>query len=195
MKSYQDAFLPEKRFPGPSLLATGYYNAATAAFTVLNNIGGDLSDGHENFRAGLARLELDAPNGKITPDQNRQAIGTNFVTEVVEGSDGNLVNKLVKIILNVNQTLGIDEATFGRSGPRVARFRSARSTCDLSPGGAPRSRGRPQSSVAARRRRPGLSALRGSPRRPAPMAAIDPGMPPSWGAPQWRSSASPTRSW
>ncbi len=116
VKSYQDAFPPEKRFPGPSLLATGYYNAATAAFTVLNNIGGDLSDGHANFRAGLTKLELDAPNGKITLDQNRQAIGTNFVTEVVEGPDGNLVNKLVKIIPNVNQTLGIDEADFRKIG-------------------------------------------------------------------------------
>ena len=46
MKAYQDAFPPDKRFPSPSLLATGYHNAATAAFTVLNDIGGDLSDGH-----------------------------------------------------------------------------------------------------------------------------------------------------
>ena len=84
VKAYQDAFPPEKRFPGPSLLATGYYNAATAAFTVLNDIKGDLSDGHKAFRAGLTKLVLDAPNGQIKLDQNRQAIGTNFVTEVVE---------------------------------------------------------------------------------------------------------------
>ncbi len=115
VKAYQDAFPPEKRFPGPSLLATGYYNAATAAFTVLNDIKGDLSDGHKKFRAGLAKLVLDAPNGQIKLDQNRQAIGTNFVTEVVEDG-GNLVNKLVKIIPNVNQTLGIDAAKFAKIG-------------------------------------------------------------------------------
>jgi hypothetical protein len=42
------------------------------------------SDGHKKLREGLAKLELDAPNGKIKLDANRQAIGTNFITEVVE---------------------------------------------------------------------------------------------------------------
>jgi ABC-type branched-subunit amino acid transport system substrate-binding protein len=87
VKAYQDAFPPEKRFPVPSLLGTGYYNATTAAFTVLNNIGGDLSDGHKKFRAGLTALVLDAPNGEIKLDGNRQAIGTNFVTEVVKDKE------------------------------------------------------------------------------------------------------------
>ena len=112
VKAYQDAFPPDKRFPSPSLLATGYYNATTAAFTVLNDIGGDLSDGHKKFRAGLTALELDAPNGKIKLDGNRQAIGTNFVTEVVKDDKGNLVNQLVKIVPNVNQTLGMDPSVF-----------------------------------------------------------------------------------
>jgi len=75
-----------------------------------------LSDGHKAFRGCLASLELDAPNGKITLDDNRQAIGTNFVTEVVELDDGTLANKLVKIIPNVNQTLGIDPAAFAEIG-------------------------------------------------------------------------------
>ena len=116
VKAYQDAFEPDKRFPSPSLLATGYHNAATAAFTVLDAIGGDLSDGHENFRAGLAALELDAPNGMIRLDGNRQAIGTNFVTEVGEDANGNLVNNLVRTVADVPQTLGIDPAVFASIG-------------------------------------------------------------------------------
>jgi ABC-type branched-subunit amino acid transport system substrate-binding protein len=116
VNSYVDAFPPEKRFPGPSLLATGYYNAASAAFSVLNDIGGDLSDGHARFRAGLKNLVLDAPNGKIKLDGNRQAIGTNFVTEVVKDDKGNLVNKLIKIVPNVNQTMGVDPAVFKKIG-------------------------------------------------------------------------------
>jgi branched-chain amino acid transport system substrate-binding protein len=116
VKAYQDAFPPEKRFPSPSLLATGYYNAATAAFTCLNTIGGDLSDGHAKFRACLSGLELDAPNGKIKLDANRQAIGANFVSEVVELPDGNLATKLVKKIEGVNQTLGQDVETFKKLG-------------------------------------------------------------------------------
>lgn len=115
VKAYQDAFPPEKRFPSPSLLATGYYNAFNAMKTCMDQIKGELGDGHKGLRQCLATLELDAPNGKITLDSNRQAIGTNFVTEVVE-EDGNLVNKLVKIVPNVNQTLGLDPAVFKTIG-------------------------------------------------------------------------------
>ncbi|MEO9877164.1 MAG: ABC transporter substrate-binding protein [Anderseniella sp.] len=115
VKTYQDAFPPEKRFPSPSLLATGYYNAFNAMKSCMDQIKGELGDGHKALRQCLATLELDAPNGKITLDSNRQAIGTNFVTEVVE-EGGNLVNKLVKIIPNVNQTLGIDPEVFKTVG-------------------------------------------------------------------------------
>ncbi|MGI9506026.1 MAG: ABC transporter substrate-binding protein [Geminicoccaceae bacterium] len=113
---YQELFAPEDRFPSPSLLATNYYGAMLATLTALDEVGGDLSGGHDQFREVLAGLELDAPNGKITLDENRQAIGTNFVTEVVEDADGNLVSKVVKVIENVNQTLGMDSEKFAAIG-------------------------------------------------------------------------------
>ncbi|MEO1469377.1 MAG: ABC transporter substrate-binding protein, partial [Pseudomonadota bacterium] len=116
VKAYQDAFPPEERFPSPSLLATGYYNATTAALTCLNEVGGDLSDGQAAFRGCLASLELDAPNGKITLDENRQAIGTNFVIEVTENDNGDLVSQLVSMKEGVNQTLGIDADAFAAIG-------------------------------------------------------------------------------
>ncbi|MEM0908558.1 MAG: ABC transporter substrate-binding protein [Pseudomonadota bacterium] len=116
VKAYQDAFPPDQRFASPSLLATAYYNATNAALQCLNSTGGDLSEGHEAFRGCLAGLELDAPNGKITLDDNRQAIGTNFVIEVVETSDGNLATKMVKKVDNIPQTLGMDKAAFDAMG-------------------------------------------------------------------------------
>ena len=116
VKAYQDAFPPEERFPGPSLLATSYYNAANAVFNALDEVGGDLSGGHDQLREVLTNMELDAPNGKITLDENRQAIGTNFVTEVVEDADGNLVSQVVKVVENVNQTLGMDADKFATIG-------------------------------------------------------------------------------
>lgn len=116
VKAYQDAFAPEDRFPSPSLLATGYYNATTAALTCLNEVGGDLGEGQSKFRGCLSTLELDAPNGKISLDGNRQAVGTNFVTQVTEQADGTLSNDLVKIIPNVNQTLGMEKAAFDAIG-------------------------------------------------------------------------------
>jgi len=116
VKSYQDTFAPEDRFPSPSLLATGYYNAAHAAAQCMDEVGGDLSDGQAAFRSCLSSLELDAPNGKITLDGNRQAIGTNFVSEVVEMEDGSLATKLVSMKEGVNQTLGISAEAFAQIG-------------------------------------------------------------------------------
>ena len=116
VKLYQSSFPADKRFTSPSLTGTAYYNDFNAVFTVLNKINGDLSDGQKKFREEMAKLELDAPNGKITLDQNRQAVGTNFITEVVELPNGDLVNKAVKTIPNVSQMLGLDPATRQKIG-------------------------------------------------------------------------------
>ena len=116
VKAYQDTFPPEERFPSPSLLATGYYNATNAMLQCMDDIGGDLTDDHAGFRQCLSGLTLEAPNGSITLDGNRQAIGSNFVSEVIELEDGTLTNQLVSMTEGVNQTLGIDEATFANIG-------------------------------------------------------------------------------
>ena len=116
VKLYQDSFPADKRFTSPSLTGTAYYNDFNAVFQVLNDIKGDLSDGHKKLREGLAKLELDAPNGKIKLDQNRQAIGTNFITEVVEAPNGDLVNKAVKLIPDVKQTLNFTPEQFAKLG-------------------------------------------------------------------------------
>ncbi|MCV3273430.1 ABC transporter substrate-binding protein [Roseobacter sinensis] len=116
VKAYQDTFPPEERFPSPSLLATGYYNATSAMLQCMDSVSGDLSDGQAAFRDCLTGLELDAPNGNITLDENRQAVGTNFVSEVVELPDGTLGTQLVAMKEGVNQTLGIDAEAFAAIG-------------------------------------------------------------------------------
>jgi branched-chain amino acid transport system substrate-binding protein len=117
VKAYQDAFPPEKRFPSPSLLAINYYNSTAAMIEALNKVNGDLSDNQSKFKAALAGIVLDAPNGKISLDSNRQAIGTNFVTEVVDDGKGNLLSKVVKVVPDVHQTLGYDPGVFAKIGP------------------------------------------------------------------------------
>src|SRR5580693_5288396 len=104
VKDYQAAFPPEKRFPSPSLLATNYYDSTMALILALRQVNGDLSDNQSKLKAALKAIEIDAPNGKIKLDANRQAIGTNFVTEVVDDGKGALFSKVVKVIPNVNQT-------------------------------------------------------------------------------------------
>ena len=86
-------------------------------FKALDQVKGDLSDGNEKFRAALKTTVLDAPNGKITLDENRQAIGTNFVTEVVKDEKGDLIAKVVKVVPNVQQRLGFSKAVFDKFVP------------------------------------------------------------------------------
>ena len=84
--------------------------------TALRQVNGDLSNNQAKYREALAKIVLDAPNGKIKLDSNRQAIGTNFVTEVVDDGKGALFSKVVKVIPDVNQTLGYDPAVFAKIG-------------------------------------------------------------------------------
>lgn len=107
---------PEDAFPIPSLLATSYYNGMTAVIKALDAVEGDLSDGHAGLREALSSMTLEAPNGTIVLDGNRQAIGTNFVNEVVQLDDGTLATKNVAVIENVDQRLGLDDAAFAAIG-------------------------------------------------------------------------------
>ncbi|MEQ1952219.1 ABC transporter substrate-binding protein [Mesorhizobium yinganensis] len=116
-KAFVEAYKKQPNaFPSPSLFAHGYYVNMKAAILGLNEVKGDVSDGGANLRAALSKLSFDTPTGKVSLDKNRNAIADIYLTEVVEGPDGNLLNKLVKVVPQVNQTLGIDEAEFKALG-------------------------------------------------------------------------------
>ena len=116
MASYKNTFAPEDRFPSPSLLATAYYTATSAALACVDEVGGNLGEGQAAFRSCLSSLELDTPTGTIRLDENRQAIAANFVSEVVENEDGTLSTKMVSMVEGVNQQLGIDPEAFAKIG-------------------------------------------------------------------------------
>jgi len=99
-------------FPSPSLFAHAYYINMKAALLALKEVNGDLSDGGKKFREALSKLEFDTPTGKVSLDENRNAIADMFLTEVSEADDGTLVNKLIKVTPQVNQTLGIPKDEF-----------------------------------------------------------------------------------
>ena len=127
-KEYQDFVALYKKihpdgFPLPSLFAHEYYISTKAALLALDQVKGDLSDGHKKYRAALSNLKFMTPAGMRSLDKNRQVITDIFLTEVIEGPDGNLVTKLIKRVPQVNQTLGEDMKTFlsygvvGRDNP------------------------------------------------------------------------------
>lgn len=103
-------------FPSPSLFAHAYYINMKAALLGLNKVGGDVSDGGAKLRETLSSLSFETPTGKVSLDKNRNAIADIFLTEVTENEDGTLLNKLIKVVPQVNQTLGIAEADFTALG-------------------------------------------------------------------------------
>jgi branched-chain amino acid transport system substrate-binding protein len=114
VQDYKSAY--KDGFPSPSLFAQGYYINTKAVLLALDKVSGDLSDKEVKFRDTLAKLEFDTPTGKVKLDKNRQAIADNYLTEVAKGDDGNLYNKVIKVMPAVNQTLGIPEAEFLKLG-------------------------------------------------------------------------------
>lgn len=116
-KTFVEAYKKQPgAFPSPSLFAHAYYINMKAALLGLDKVGGDVSDGGAKLRDTLSTLSFETPTGKVSLDKNRNAIADIFLTEVTEGSDGNLLNKLIKVVPQVNQTLGIPEAEFTKLG-------------------------------------------------------------------------------
>ena len=113
-KAFVDAYKAEfpDGFPSPSLFAHSYYINTKAALLALEEVGGDISDGGEKLRAALSGLSFETPTGMVSLDERRNAVADIFLTEVVEGPDGNLVNKTIKVIPQVSQTLGVEYAKF-----------------------------------------------------------------------------------
>ena len=49
-------------------------------------------------------------------DGNRNAVANIYLTEVTKAADGSLYNKVVKVVPNVNQMLGLSRAEFDKMG-------------------------------------------------------------------------------
>ncbi len=103
-------------FPVPSLFADAYYMNTKAAILALQKVNGDLSDGGAKFREALSTLSFDTPTGPVKLDKNRNAVANIFVTEVTEGANGDLLNKVVSIAKDVNETLSEPEPEFLKHG-------------------------------------------------------------------------------
>jgi branched-chain amino acid transport system substrate-binding protein len=99
-------------FPSPGLFAYVYYQNMKAALDGLEAVKGDLSGGQAKYREALQKMTLKTPTGDVKLDENRQAIGTTFVTEVVKDDKGNLYNKVVRKVDGVNQLLGMKKEEF-----------------------------------------------------------------------------------
>ena len=104
--------------PAPSLFALSYYVNAKALFLALEEIDGEIGDGHEQLREALAELEFDTPfGGPVTLDENRQVVTTTFIVEVAEAEEGFLELRTVEEVEEIGQTLGLPHDAFLALGP------------------------------------------------------------------------------
>ena len=97
----------------------GYYVAGLALIQALNAVDGDLSDGQAALREALSTMTLEAPYGTVTLDENRQGIIDTYVAQLVlDDATGEVVQKTVSIVPQVDQTFG---GTFGPDTPSPSR--------------------------------------------------------------------------
>jgi DNA-binding beta-propeller fold protein YncE/ABC-type branched-subunit amino acid transport system substrate-binding protein len=85
---------------------SSYADSMEALLQALEKVHGDLSNGERRFQAELAKVELDAPNGRIRLDGNRQAIGASYLSRILPGKKGLLHSTTFKVVPNVDQTFG-----------------------------------------------------------------------------------------
>jgi branched-chain amino acid transport system substrate-binding protein len=101
------------------------FDAMEATLQSLEAVDGDISDGGAKLREAMTGLTLEAPNGTITLDENRNAVGSNYLVQVGELDSGDLGLKTLKEIPEVDQTFGgafsADTPTPDRKNPECVK--------------------------------------------------------------------------
>jgi len=109
----------------PSLFGYLFYTNMKATLMALDQVDGDLSDGHQAYREALNDLVIDSPTGQISLDENRNGVVPNFVFEIEKNDEGVLTNKVLETVPDVGQTLGMDTQEYLDLAPFERDF-----TCD-----------------------------------------------------------------
>jgi branched-chain amino acid transport system substrate-binding protein len=123
-QDYLDGFGEE--FPdvdGQSLFTALYYDGMQAILEALDEVGGKLDD-PAAFQKALGALEPEFPRGKVTLDENRNAVQPTYVVQITSDG-GELGFKLLSTIEDVDQTFG---GLFGPDSPDPSRDEPAKAT-------------------------------------------------------------------
>jgi branched-chain amino acid transport system substrate-binding protein len=97
---------PQPAAPTDHSIAIPYRDSMEAVIEALERTGGDLSHGGRAFRAALAAVVLDSPNGRIRLDRDRQAIAPAYLSRVVLDRRGTPVLRTLRVVPEVEQTFG-----------------------------------------------------------------------------------------
>jgi branched-chain amino acid transport system substrate-binding protein len=105
-KKFPKQFRLEGLVAPASYFGLTYRNAIEAVLQALDRVKGDLGGGQRAFRAALAHVELDAPNGHIRLDGDRQAITSNYLNRMRRNAKGELGIRTFLTVPEVDHTYG-----------------------------------------------------------------------------------------
>src|SRR5262249_15844878 len=105
----------DRFFPGLAAQSSGppahrieiaYHDAMEPALEALEPAVGDVFKGERAFRAALSRVVLQSPNGRISLDRHRQAIGPAYLSRIELDSRGKPLLRTFRVVPKVEQTFG-----------------------------------------------------------------------------------------
>jgi ABC-type branched-subunit amino acid transport system substrate-binding protein len=82
------------------------YTAVEALVSALERTHGELGEGQADLRAALSDGVLDAPQGKLRLDGNRQVVSPIYLERIVTRPGGGVSTRLVRRVTGVEQTFG-----------------------------------------------------------------------------------------
>jgi branched-chain amino acid transport system substrate-binding protein len=102
------AAYPEIAPLASSVFVYHYYIAMEALALAMEEVNGDISGGQKALQEALANVEFDAAYGPIKLDENRSAISSNYVQQVVPDTNGDGVQdvKTIRVIPDTDQQFG-----------------------------------------------------------------------------------------
>jgi branched-chain amino acid transport system substrate-binding protein len=103
-RTYVDAFPGQ---PGAVLAGLGLYDyvATAAVVAALEAVHGDLGPGQRRFRSALAELRLEAPEGPVHLDRNRQAVTNAYLLRIEPGRGGSNL-RTIRVLRGVDESYG-----------------------------------------------------------------------------------------
>jgi branched-chain amino acid transport system substrate-binding protein len=99
-------YFPKDEPIASSDFMANYYTNTRALLQGIETVHGDLSGGQAKLRQALATETVPSPSGPVKLDDNRQAVGTAFLKEVVRGSSGSFGFKTIETVPDVEQGFG-----------------------------------------------------------------------------------------
>mgnify|MGYP000403187352 CR=1 FL=1 len=90
-----------QRWPGANMFLKAHYVNMKAVLLALDEVNGDLSNGQAALKNALSNMAFDTPTGPVSLDENRQAILSNYVSEIVRLDGGGIGPKVLLSIADV----------------------------------------------------------------------------------------------